>query len=293
MLRESIAEADSALKLSLSGEETRVVAETASSQIPVIGQAVLGFVLPWILAMVAIPLEMLLDSGRHVRGADPGPRTARRRCARPRGRARGDDARGDVGRGVRDLREHPAQARAHGARAHRGARAAATAAIRGTLGPRTRGWPPLCLLRRAELLAGPRRPDRRIRHLRRREGGHGADQARNPTPTSCPATRSRRAHRQRELRHANVEAIVTLDQRPSHANAQKLELARRLDDFAARDVRASYTDIHGAIMLASEYLQRDAARTAGSSCSATWKRPAARVKCGAPRPNSTEPASSR
>ena len=40
--------------------------ETASSSIPVIGQAVLGFVLPWILAMVAIPLEMLLDSGRHV-----------------------------------------------------------------------------------------------------------------------------------------------------------------------------------------------------------------------------------
>ena len=26
----------------------------------------LGFVLPWILAMVAIPLEMLVDSGRHV-----------------------------------------------------------------------------------------------------------------------------------------------------------------------------------------------------------------------------------
>jgi hypothetical protein len=32
----------------------------------VIGQAVLGFVLPWVLAMVAVPLEMLLDSGRHV-----------------------------------------------------------------------------------------------------------------------------------------------------------------------------------------------------------------------------------
>ena len=31
-----------------------------------IGQAVLGFVLPWLLALVAIPLEMLLDSGRHV-----------------------------------------------------------------------------------------------------------------------------------------------------------------------------------------------------------------------------------
>jgi hypothetical protein len=31
-----------------------------------VGQAVLGFVLPWIVAMVAIPLEMLLDSSRHV-----------------------------------------------------------------------------------------------------------------------------------------------------------------------------------------------------------------------------------
>jgi hypothetical protein len=32
----------------------------------VAGQAVLGFVLPWVLAMVAVPLEMLLDSGRFV-----------------------------------------------------------------------------------------------------------------------------------------------------------------------------------------------------------------------------------
>ena len=66
VLRESIAEADAVLKMSLGGDESRVVAETATSSIPVIGQAVLGFVLPWILAMVAIPLEMLLDSGRHV-----------------------------------------------------------------------------------------------------------------------------------------------------------------------------------------------------------------------------------
>ncbi|HTO69715.1 MAG TPA: hypothetical protein VMR31_07615 [Myxococcota bacterium] len=66
VLRESIAAADSALKLSLSGDDARAVADASSSQIPVIGQAVLGFVLPWILAMVAIPLEMLLDSGRHV-----------------------------------------------------------------------------------------------------------------------------------------------------------------------------------------------------------------------------------
>ena len=66
VLRESIAEADAALKLSLAGEEARLVTQASSSQVPVIGQAVLGFVLPWVLAMVAIPLEMLLDSGRHV-----------------------------------------------------------------------------------------------------------------------------------------------------------------------------------------------------------------------------------
>jgi len=69
VLRESIAEADAALKLSLAGEEARLVTQASSSQIPVVGQAVLGFVLPWILAMVAIPLEMLLDSGRHVLSA--------------------------------------------------------------------------------------------------------------------------------------------------------------------------------------------------------------------------------
>jgi len=69
VLRESIAAADAALKLSLSGDDARAVADASSSQIPLIGQAVLGFVLPWILAMVAIPLEMLLDSGRHVLAA--------------------------------------------------------------------------------------------------------------------------------------------------------------------------------------------------------------------------------
>jgi hypothetical protein len=65
ILRELIVEADAALKLSLAGEGA-AVAEASASRIPVVGQAVLGFVLPWILAMVAIPLEMLLDSGRHV-----------------------------------------------------------------------------------------------------------------------------------------------------------------------------------------------------------------------------------
>lgn len=65
ILREQIVEADAALKLALAGESGAIAAAT-DSRIPVIGQAVLGFVLPWVLAMVAIPLEMLLDSGRHV-----------------------------------------------------------------------------------------------------------------------------------------------------------------------------------------------------------------------------------
>jgi hypothetical protein len=66
ILREQIVAADAALKLALAGSAETAVTEASQSQIPVIGQAVLGFILPWILAMVAIPLEMLLDSGRHV-----------------------------------------------------------------------------------------------------------------------------------------------------------------------------------------------------------------------------------
>ncbi len=66
VLREHIVEADATLKLALAGATETVVAAPATSSIPVIGQAVLGFVLPWILAMVAIPLESFLDSGKHV-----------------------------------------------------------------------------------------------------------------------------------------------------------------------------------------------------------------------------------
>jgi len=69
VLRERIVEADAALKLSLASEESRLVTQASTSMIPVVGQAVLGFVLPWVLAMVAIPLEMLLDSGRYVAAA--------------------------------------------------------------------------------------------------------------------------------------------------------------------------------------------------------------------------------
>jgi hypothetical protein len=53
----------------------------------------------------------------------------------------------------------------------------------------------------------------------------------------------------------NVRALMTLDPRPSRANAQKLALARQLDEFAAGDERSRYTDIPGAMMLGAEYLQ--------------------------------------
>jgi hypothetical protein len=52
----------------------------------------------------------------------------------------------------------------------------------------------------------------------------------------------------------NVEALTTLDPRPSRANAQKLALAQKLDRFAESSARSGYTDIPGAMMLGSEYL---------------------------------------
>ena len=53
---------------------------------------------------------------------------------------------------------------------------------------------------------------------------------------------------------ANLAALVTLDARPSRANAQKLALAQSLDALAADRTPAGHTDIPGAMMLASEYL---------------------------------------
>jgi hypothetical protein len=52
----------------------------------------------------------------------------------------------------------------------------------------------------------------------------------------------------------NLETLVTLDPRPSKANAQKLALAQALDALAKRATRAQHTDIPGAMMLGSEYL---------------------------------------
>ncbi|MCK4704669.1 MAG: hypothetical protein KAT90_04235 [Gammaproteobacteria bacterium] len=65
VLRENIAETNAATTQALAGK-TATTADTESSQITVIGQATLGFVLPWILAMVAVPLEMLIESSQHV-----------------------------------------------------------------------------------------------------------------------------------------------------------------------------------------------------------------------------------
>jgi hypothetical protein len=65
VLREQIVESSNALKASLAGV-SEPVAQTATSKIPVVGQAVLGFILPWILAMVAVPLETMISTGGHI-----------------------------------------------------------------------------------------------------------------------------------------------------------------------------------------------------------------------------------
>lgn len=53
----------------------------------------------------------------------------------------------------------------------------------------------------------------------------------------------------------NLELMLTLEDRPSRANAQKLALAQKLDAFAAAPAGSKYTDIPGAMMLAAEYLR--------------------------------------
>jgi hypothetical protein len=65
VLREHIAETNAATTQALAGQAIEAVSG-GNSSITVIGQATLGFILPWILAMVAVPLEMLIESGQHV-----------------------------------------------------------------------------------------------------------------------------------------------------------------------------------------------------------------------------------
>jgi hypothetical protein len=60
---------------------------------------------------------------------------------------------------------------------------------------------------------------------------------------------------------ANVETSVTLDGRPSRANAQKLALAGALDRLWERRLPSRHTDIRGALMLCGERLAEIPAAT--------------------------------
>lgn len=57
----------------------------------------------------------------------------------------------------------------------------------------------------------------------------------------------------------NLEARLTLEGRPSQANAQKLAFSRALDGFGQRKTRSRYSDISGGVMLCGEYLTETAA----------------------------------
>jgi hypothetical protein len=57
----------------------------------------------------------------------------------------------------------------------------------------------------------------------------------------------------------NLEGGMTLDVRPSRANAQKLDFSTKLDKFAHRVDHAKHTDIRGAMMLGAEYLKETGA----------------------------------
>lgn len=59
----------------------------------------------------------------------------------------------------------------------------------------------------------------------------------------------------------NLKASVTLDPRPSRANAQKLGFARQMESFVETAERSQFTDISGAIMLCGDYLEGTGAGT--------------------------------
>ena len=60
-------------------------------------------------------------------------------------------------------------------------------------------------------------------------------------------------------RKGNLEGSLTLDVRPSKANAQKLAFAAKLDEFGRKRERTKHTDIRGAMMLGAEYLKESGA----------------------------------
>jgi len=53
----------------------------------------------------------------------------------------------------------------------------------------------------------------------------------------------------------NVVAVMTLDARPSQANAQKLAFANALDGFSRKVMTARHTDISGGVLLCADYLR--------------------------------------
>jgi hypothetical protein len=69
VMRDLIISADIALKQELAGGAVTAAASTWALDIPKAAQMILGFILPFALAFVAIPLEYLIHSGRTVFGA--------------------------------------------------------------------------------------------------------------------------------------------------------------------------------------------------------------------------------
>jgi hypothetical protein len=66
IMREMLAESDALKTQALAGAAPAAASSNGNSAFVTIGQASLGFILPWILAMVAIPLEMLIETSQHV-----------------------------------------------------------------------------------------------------------------------------------------------------------------------------------------------------------------------------------
>lgn len=64
VLREALAEAKTMVTQTLAGTDMGLSAGT--SLYTTIGQATLGFLLPWVIAMVAMPLEVLIESSQHI-----------------------------------------------------------------------------------------------------------------------------------------------------------------------------------------------------------------------------------
>jgi hypothetical protein len=62
-------------------------------------------------------------------------------------------------------------------------------------------------------------------------------------------------------RKDNLVAAMTLDVRPSKANAEKLAFSTKMEEFARKPMHSKFTDIRGAMMLGSEYLKESGAGT--------------------------------